>query len=124
MILDELWKNEAPICQPVFQFDRLKSIRVIIFNVHLHFQEVGFFQVSPNSIPGSRDMRIRLIDEATPPPNDLYPSYDRILKNRLVTIWPRPRSFCQNFDFPTSELQQQPSQGPFFNLGSVSLTAT
>lgn len=60
------WWHEANVIIKViiFQFDRLKNKTIIIFNVHLH--KVGFSQVSPNSIPGSKDMHVRLIGDASP----------------------------------------------------------
>lgn len=51
----------------MFQFDRLKNMPVIIINVHLRFQSVGFFQASVDAIPGSKDTHGRLIGDAAPP---------------------------------------------------------
>lgn len=93
---------------------------VIIINVYLRFQSVGFFQASPDAIPGSKDMQRRLIGDAAPPKLSVSFILWYFGKQRWVMIWARPGNFCQNFFPPVSAATTAEPRSIFLAWGRFS----
>lgn len=108
----------------IFKFDSLKFLKSnVMCWVHLHFSvPVGFFLISPHFIPGSKDRHFRLIGDATPK----FPLIIIFWKTEASSYLGKAGRPLQELWFCGSHVSAAATagQGPFFNQGSVSLTAT